>query len=185
MNLSAVLLDYMRRFIRFGSAAGCIWFVGLEQGGGENLDELERRLAAWRDMGARLFADFEEYCRRIGERRWHGDSVRIQPTLGKLVRLLLASKGTETTSDAVRFYQSKRFGAVTGESMIAELMPLPSRSVSDWIYAPTGVPGLETRDAYVRTYRHLRIEILGEAIRTAAPQSVVSLGLTGSAITAP
>jgi hypothetical protein len=38
----ATLLDYMRRFVGFGPPNGRIWFVGLEQGGGENLAGHER-----------------------------------------------------------------------------------------------------------------------------------------------
>lgn len=175
-----VLREYMRRFIGFGSPKAPTWFIGLEQGGGENLAELDRRLSAWVDVGAAPFGDFQEYCRRIGERRWHGDTPRIQSTLGKLVRVVLASQGIEPTPEVVRKYQAQRFGCANEQTVIAELMPLPSRSLSDWIYAATGVPGLETRDAYVREYRPLRTELLRAAISIYAPRAVVFMGLTES-----
>src|SRR5688572_25430520 len=81
----------MRRFVGFGTPDARTWFIGLEQGGGESLEELERRLDAWSQLGAATFADLAEYCRRIGENRWHGERARIQPTLGSLVRMMLAS----------------------------------------------------------------------------------------------
>jgi hypothetical protein len=170
----------MRRFVGFGVPEARTWFIGLEQGGGENLEELERRLDAWSRLGAATFADLADYCGRMGEHRWHGEHARIQPTLGSLVRMMLASHGVAPTSDAVRRYQSDHFGSAKGETVIAELMPLPSRSITDWIYSATGVPGLETREAYLRTYRPMRVELLREAIRSAAPRSVVFLGLTGA-----
>jgi hypothetical protein len=176
-----LLLDYMRRFIGFGAPHARTWFIGLEQGGGEDLDELERRLDAWSQSGATTFADLAEHCRRIGDNRWHGERARIQPTLGSLVRMMLASQGIVPTPDAVRRYQSAHFGSAKGETVIAELMPLPSRSITDWIYSESGVPGLETRESYLRTYRPMRVELLREAIRRAAPRSVVFLGLTGAA----
>jgi hypothetical protein len=170
----------MRRFVGFGVPEARTWFIGLEQGGGENLDELERRLTAWSQLGASAFADLPDYCARIGERRWHGERARIQPTLGSLVRMMLASQGRVPTADSVRQYQSQRFGSTAGETVIAELMPLPSRSIGDWIYAATAVPGLETRADYVRTYRPMRIALLRDAIQRATPRSVVFLGLTGT-----
>jgi hypothetical protein len=101
----------MERFVGFGEPAAGIWFIGLEQGGGENLAELERRLGAWRESGGGAFADLREYCERLGEHRWHGPSPRVQPTLGKLVRLTLAAEGLSPDTEAVRLYQAQKFGA--------------------------------------------------------------------------
>jgi hypothetical protein len=168
----------MRSFVGFGSPEARTWFVGLEQGGGEDLLELERRLAAWSSLGAGAFADLPEYCQRMGESRWHGDSPRIQPTLGKLVRIALASEGIEATPDVVRRYQASRFACANGQTVIAELMPLPSRNVSEWIYSATGLPALASRDSYVREYRPLRIRLLREAVRMLAPRRVVFLGVS-------
>lgn len=104
---------------------------------------------------------------------------RIQPTLGKLVRLVLAAKGISPTIDAVRNYQAHRFGRLNEGTVIAELMPLPSRNVSHWIYsALTDVPGLHTREAYLQEYRPKRLALLRDAIRAAAPRAVVFLGLS-------
>ena len=172
-----VLIDYMSRFVGFGDPSAPFWFIGLEQGGGENLAELARRLDAWRDLGAGSFADLKEYCERIGEARWHGRSARIQPTLGKLVRVVLASQGQPIDSDSVRRHQAETFGRMAGGSVIAELMPLPSRNISQWIYSSLGAaPELQSRDAYLRHYRPLRLALLQRAIREAAPRAVVFIG---------
>jgi hypothetical protein len=72
---SECLLDYMNRFIGFGSPHAPIGFIGLEQGGGENLAELDRRVTQWNALGAQAFADLPAYCHRIGERRWHGPAL--------------------------------------------------------------------------------------------------------------
>jgi hypothetical protein len=172
-----LLVDYMSRFVGFGDPSTPVWFVGLEQGGGEDLAELERRLVAWRDSGAGSFADLQEHCVRIGERRWHGAAPRIQPTLGKLVRLVLASQGQRIDPESVRRHQAEKFGSMPGGSVMAELMPLPSRNISQWIYSSlTDVPGLESREAYLRRYRPVRLALLQRAIRDAAPRAVVFVG---------
>jgi len=174
-----LLVDYMLRFVGFGAPSASVWFVGLEQGGGENLAELDRRLAVWADLGCRPFADLREYCLRLGDLRWHGNVPRIQPTLGKLVRLILALEGKVPTPDVVREYQAHQFGRLDGQTVIAELMPLPCRNVSDWIYsAVNGVPELITREAYVDAYRRPRIALLRAAIRASAPRVVVFIGLS-------
>lgn len=172
-----VVTDYMSRFVGFGDPSAPVWFIGLEQGGGENLAELERRLDAWREMGAGSFADLQTYCERIGERRWHGSSARIQPTLGRLVRVVLAAQGQATDSESVRRHQAETFGRTAGGSVIAELMPLPSRNISEWIYSSlSAVPGLESREAYLRRYRPQRMALLQQTIRDAAPKAVVFIG---------
>ncbi len=172
-----LLTDYMSRFVGFGDRSAPVWFVGLEQGGGENLAELERRLEAWYDLGAGSFADLRHYCERIGERRWHGPSPRIQPTLGKLVRLVLAAQGQATDPESVRRHQAETFGCTAGGSVIGELMPLPSRNISEWIYSSlSAVPGLESREAYLRRYRPVRLALLQRAIRGAGPKAVVFIG---------
>ncbi len=58
-------------------------------------------------------------------------------------------------------------------------MPLPSRNLSEWIYAAlVDVPGLARRDTYVDTYRSVRVTLLRAAIEAAAPRAVVFVGLT-------
>lgn len=172
-----VLTDYMSRFVGFGDPSAPLWFIGLEQGGGESIGELERRVEAWRELGAASFANLRDYCERIGERRWHGRSARIQPTLGKLVRVVLASQGQVADRASVRRHQAETFGCTPGGSVIAELMPLPSRTISEWIYSSLeSVPGLESREAYLRRYRPLRLALLQQIIRDAAPKAVVFIG---------
>lgn len=171
------LSDYMSRFIGFGCPTAPVWFIGLEQGGGESLVELQRRVSAWQESGAGELADLRDHCERIGEHRWHGPRPRIQPTLGKLVRLLLAAQRQVVDTESVRYHQAEKFGCASGESVIADLMPLPSRNVSTWIYSSLiGVPDLESRESYLRRYRPKRVALLREAIHAASPKAVVFIG---------
>jgi hypothetical protein len=41
------ILQYVHNFVGFGHANAGLWFVGLEQGGGSGLAELQLRLNAW------------------------------------------------------------------------------------------------------------------------------------------
>src|SRR5262245_27460390 len=71
---------------------------------------------------------------------------------------------------------------MSGGSVIAELMPLPSRNISRWIYSSLSeVPGLESRETYIRRYRPIRLALLQRAIRDAAPTAVVFVGTSEAA----
>ena len=97
--------------------------------------------------------------------------------MGKLVRLTLAAQGITPDTEAVRTYQAQKFGCVAGGTVIAELMPLPSRNISQWIYSTLGgVPGIETREQDLELYRPRRVALLRGAIQAAAPRAVVFLG---------
>jgi hypothetical protein len=71
-----ILRWYMHTFVGFGTPDAPVWFIGLEQGGGEDLPELERRLAAWQTLGSSETADLLEYCEQIQEARWHGRGAK-------------------------------------------------------------------------------------------------------------
>ena len=93
------------------------------------------------------------------------------------MRLTLTAQGITPDTESVRMYQAQKFGCVGGGTVIAEMMPLPSRNLSQWIYSSlTGILGLETREQYVQQYRPRRVALLREAIQAAAPRAVVFLG---------
>lgn len=43
----AHLQDFMNRFYGYGSWDVELWFIGMEERGGNSMDEVERRLNAW------------------------------------------------------------------------------------------------------------------------------------------
>lgn len=119
------------------------------------------------------------YLEAIGEARWVGPNAKIQPTLGKMIRIVLAARGIEPTPAAVRAYQNERFAQAGGETLIAELFPLPSVSVGHWIYADIGaVPYLKTRREYLAALRQGRMALLREWIDRDGPRAVVFMGVS-------
>jgi hypothetical protein len=172
-----LLVSYMERFVGFGALDAGLWFVGMEQGGGQDLHELARRLEAWQSLGSTEVADLQAYCELLGERRWHGPHARIQPTLGKMVRVVLATRGENASPAAVRAYQSERLGRAGGETLVAELFPLPSQTVGHWIYGDcSSLPYLRSRQAYLTEVGPKREALLRAGIDLYAPRAVVFLG---------
>ncbi|MGH1430029.1 MAG: hypothetical protein ACRBB4_02825 [Neptuniibacter sp.] len=169
--------NYMKSFVGFGDQNAKIWVVGLEQGGGENLAELRQRVSSWKAMGCSEFSDLVQYHESIGEFRWHGRKAKIQPTLGKAIRTILSSKGEECTTDNVRRFQSEVFGRTSSDTVIAELMPLPSKNVGEWIYSDLdGVHGVSSREEYVSEYQEVRVKLLQQKVLEASPKLVLFLG---------
>jgi hypothetical protein len=167
----------MQRFVGFGALEADLWFVGMEQGGGQDLHELARRLEAWQSLGSSEVADLRAYCELLDERRWHGAQAKIQPTLGKMARVVLAARGENPSPAAVRDYQSQHLGRAGGETLVAELFPLPSQTLGHWIYGEcSALPYLRTRQAYLTEVGPKREALLRECIDLYAPRAVVFLG---------
>jgi hypothetical protein len=170
-----LLEDFMRRFFGYGSWDAKLWFVGMEEGGGECMEEIERRFAAW-DRSDDL-ADAREYHAGIGGVRWFDQRPKIQSTWGKLIRVALAASGRETDTESVRRYQRDAFGRHGGEMAVIELLPLPSPSTSNWLYESFGIPAISTRDRYRDGVRPQRIKAIRERIEKHRPALVVFYGI--------
>lgn len=178
-----LLAKYLENFVGFGSYDADFWFIGMEQGGGHDLGDLKRRLDAWHALGEEEVVDLGRYCERLNETRWHGPGAKIQPTLGKMVRVVLGARGGDASANAVRSYQAERLGRSGRETLVAELFPLPSRSVGHWIYSGlTALPYLRSRETYLAELRPKRIKLLRDRIDRHAPRAVVLLGWSYMAV---
>jgi hypothetical protein len=178
MNIdSRLLLEYMQGFVGFGSFDADFWFVGMEQGGGETLEELSRRVSVWDQFGRPNLTDLRSYHEAIGDFRWYGVAPRIQPTWDKIIRLVLAARRSEVSTTLIRSYQVDSFARSSGETLITELLPLPSRSIGDWIYGQLdSIPMLVDRETYSAEMTPYRIQMLRQHIERCAPAAVVFLG---------
>lgn len=163
-----LLHEFMNRFYGYGDWNAPLWFVGMEEGGGNSEDEINRRLGAW--DGTDNLADIREYHRKIGV-PWFIQHPKIQSTWGKLIRIALAFEGRPTDTEAVRRYQRDELGKRTA---IIELFPLPSPGTDRWLYS--SIPEIATRDKYMALVGATRIATLRERIRAHRPVAVVFYG---------
>ncbi len=165
----------MRRFFGYGSWDAKLWFVGMEEGGGESMDEIERRLKSW-DRRDDL-ADLAQYQAAIGEMRWCSNRATIQRTWGKLIHIALTAKGQPADTESVRRYQRDRFGRHGGDEAVIELLPLPSPSTSEWLYQSSGIPTLASRKRYQDSIQPMRISAIRERIAKHRPEAVIFYGI--------
>lgn len=168
------LRTFMKLFYGYGSWDAKLWFVGMEEGGGDSLDEIERRLAAW--DGSDDLADLREFHRAIGVDRWFRQRPQIQNTWGKLIRIALAAAGRPTDAESVRNYQRDELGRRNGDTAVIELFPLPSPSTREWLYGETMVTEIATRESYVEALAPHRIGDLRRRILCQQPKAVVFYG---------
>lgn len=107
-----------REWFGYGSWNARYWFVGMEPGGEGDGASHE----SWERLGAGELIDCRTHHLDCGFTRWHGgERPPTQPTWRRLVQLLLAYKGEDTSLDAVARYQRDRLGALDDETAVIEL----------------------------------------------------------------
>jgi hypothetical protein len=78
-----ILLNRLENFWGFGRYASQYWFIGMEEGGGNDIQEVSKRLTIWEQLGSPELIDNYEYHLGISgyeyERYFEGD-VKLQST---------------------------------------------------------------------------------------------------------
>jgi hypothetical protein len=176
--LSPDLLDaYMRTFYGYGAWTAKYWFVGMEEGGGDSLAEIERRITVWHDRGRRDLEDLRDYHLAIGVPQYFGEKPPLQRTWRALLRVVLTAQGARVDLDALRTYQSTLLGRPHGETALIELLPLPAPGkTAPWLYGQSGIASLQTREEYEAALGPLRTKAILDAIDRFQPRAVVTYG---------
>ncbi|MGB7412652.1 MAG: hypothetical protein WA902_00450 [Thermosynechococcaceae cyanobacterium] len=174
-----LLSDFVQNFYGYGNYSGQFWFIGMEEGGGNSFPEINTRLTAWANRGKSELEDLAEYHNDIGVMNWFTDKPKLQPTWNKLIRILLSSSGKLPTTEQVREYQKTLLGRLIGDTSLLELLPLPSPSIGQWLYAQySQLPYLEDREAYRQECIEFRITHLQDRINQYRPKAVIFYSLS-------
>ena len=168
-----LLADYIDTFYGYGNYAGRWWLVGMEEGGGNSPDEVQRRLRLWEERGRRELEDVNIFDgSALG--KWFQPGAPLQSTWRGLIRLLLAAQGRATDAEVVRNYQAGELGREGGDTCLLELLPLPSPSIDDWLYGKhSSLPALRTRAVYRETVSPRRVDHLRARITEHRPAAVI------------
>ena len=178
MSLNDTLLqDFMTTFYGSGNYSGDYWFVGMEEGGGNDLLQVTNRLNAWIELGKTELVDINQFHVKINHPQYFRDPVKLQRTWMQQTRIVLASKGLASPTPDVRTYQRDIIGRKTKETCLLELLPLPSPSTKVWNYALwSGLPFLKDRSAYRDYCLPWRTEHIRSRINEFKPKVVVFMG---------
>jgi hypothetical protein len=160
-------------FYGYGNYDGKYWFIGMEEAGGGNFENINFRINTWEKRGKNEIDDVAEYHEDMG---WW--DKKIQRTWNGLIRILLSAKGIENIDrEDVREYQFNKLGRKNAETCLLELFPLPSTSIDDWIYTQhSQLPFLSDRDKYTNYCLEKRINHISHKIKEYQPQVVVFYG---------
>ena len=110
-----ILRNRLQNFWGFGQYESDFWFVGMEEGGGNEIDEVSKRLRSWKALGSKELVDNYEYHQGIPgyeyERFFEGN-IRLQMTWAKLIRVYLNSENPYKvyTAKDLKAHQSKCWG---------------------------------------------------------------------------
>jgi hypothetical protein len=182
---SFIMLDdkllerFMKNFLGYGDINADVWFVGMEEGGGDTEENVRRRLETWEARGCRSIEDLAEYHQGIGDtKHFDGRKPPIQRTWAKICRMYLAQGARSPTFEEIRSFQKSNLGRGSSATCLLELMPLPSPSISDWRYGEwSGIGYLNTRDSYVKEVKPKRVDLLRRTIAQRAPKCVAFYGM--------
>lgn len=129
------LNDFMRDFAGYGHRSAPLWFVGMEEGGGRDIAELQRRVATWDARGRRPLENLAEFHHAIGEARYFSVPFPLQPTWAALGRILQSWRGALADIPSLQRVQATSLGSEDDLASLVELLPLPSPTVHSWPYA--------------------------------------------------
>jgi hypothetical protein len=150
----------------------------MEEGGGREIAELERRLQAWDVRGRKRLEDLASFHVAIDLPHHFAAPFPLQRTWSPLCRTLLAWRGEAIDPKRLRQVQCTELGAGDGAGALLELLPLPARGTSAWPYASLHVrrADLSSRERYTDAVTPLRIAMLRALIEQGRPRVVVFYG---------
>jgi len=169
-----LLGKFIETFYGYGNFQGKYWFIGMEEGGGKDFKDVEKRIDIWSQREQKEIDDLAEYHIDIMG-AW---GKQLQGTWKKLIRIVLSAKGEENINvEDVRKYQFEELGRIGKETCLLELLPLPSPSLAHWIYKDHSLlTYLFDRVQYEKHCLENRINKISEKIKEHQPKAVVFYG---------
>jgi hypothetical protein len=96
----------------------------------------------------------------------------------QLIRSLLLARGECADNNAILDYQRTRLGSFSGDTCLAELLPLPSPDTATWNYNRwSDLPCLNSRQSYHAGLLRARADRLNERCALHRPPVVIFYGL--------
>lgn len=170
-----ILSDFMNSFLGYGDFDADTWFIGMEEGGGNCLKNVETRIGTWENRGKCALEDCAEYHLAIGAGHLFTPPVRAaQRTWDWLMRAQLLSEGKPYDSAASKTMQVERWLRHGSKTCGLELLPLPSPSINVWHYSQfSNDPILQDRASYSAAMLPTRKAMIKSAIDEHKPRNVV------------
>ena len=108
-----LLTDFADSFYGYGTYKAPFWFVGMGEGGGGLVAQINARLEAWRLRGRREVEDLRSFHEAFGMVKFFQSPAVLQPTWNKLIRVVLSATGRPVTTEprvSTRAVRQRRWG---------------------------------------------------------------------------
>lgn len=173
------LSNRLKSFWGFGNYESKYWFIGMEEGGGDNIQEVSQRLSVWERSGSPELIDNFEYHKGISgygyENHFEG-KIKLQPTWAKLIRtyLNIENPNKNYSADNIKQFQAKHWGRLDSNNCLLDIFPLPSPTANNWYYDKwCEMPLLRTREIYKNALQAERVDTLQRRVSTYKPKVVM------------
>ena len=178
-------VDVLCSFEGFGRFDAPVWFLGMEEAGGN--PELLHRRSTWNSV-----MDLRDaHINSLGITKHHEGTVALQSTWRRMCALMVLAKRPELfpikkelsekkhneLKDALKRYQANSLGRTTGnaETMLCELLPMPKPAEN--IYGMEDVlPMWKSHEDYKQGVLPNRKKLLARRIAEHRPEVVVAYG---------
>lgn len=169
-TLTRVQQNKLFKFVGYGRLDAPVWFVGLEEGvdPSKAVERIEPRLT---------FRKVED-CLKASEKLdvmhyHHVDRPKIARYWGTCARVMLRLERRRVTKAHVRAYQRDELGRKSGQTLLTQLLPMPSPATSAWPYDE--LLGM-TRAEYTARVLPQRVEMFRTLAKRHRPKLVVCYG---------
>ena len=168
--------DFCLGFYGYGSLDSDYWFIGMEEGGENDIQQFyENYVEKW---DRNKTSDISNGINKDAELKYFSEGAKIQRTWGRLIRIILSIENVYIDREVIRNYQINKLGRNNENNLLLELLPLPNKSTSHWIFGDLDIPFLKTRHSYLQFYLPKRKECIKKLILEQKPKVVIFYSTT-------
>lgn len=176
-NFIQQLQDRIKNFIGYGNLNSKIWFVGIEEHCGDNIEELENRIRTTSNLKV---LDIVRDMPGIDEHlAYFRNGARIQKTWRGIIKLIFAFEGRGVyNNNDIRNFQINELGRLNSRHALLEFLPLPNPGTNQWMYNRYGIDYLRDREGYEQKIYNDRVSLFKDIIGKEKPEIVIFYSMT-------
>lgn len=173
-----LLEEYIENFYGYGNLNSDFWFIGKEEAGGRNKEDVISRITEWSNKGAVL--DIKKFHYKINPKAYKelftiNNQFKTQATWRGLIKLqYFIENKSLPNKEQVKDFQCNKLGQYNSNNCLLELFPLPAPSTSVYDYKNwfPELDYLKNRRTYKSKLKERRISVLKNLIEKHTPKVV-------------
>lgn len=171
----------IRNFFGYGNPQAKWWFVGMEEHGGESVDESRKRLQVWRELGGKALLDLARFheaaCINMPHLHTPVNWRKACSAWKRQIHILLAAQGLPCDDEHIN-EQFADWGAQVGNTCLIELKPLPCPNWPSWPW-PQWCHVEESKTRFLKRIQTDRCQRIMDMLNASPPPRCVVFYSTG------